>query len=182
MEKMIKLLTSLLLLTGITLSNAQEETKPSTALNIGSINITVSEKKESIQESIQKEDVDDDTGVHFALVKNKPVYPGCEIHTDNTSKKGCFEQSVRDFVSNNFNTSLGNTLDIPSGKVSIYTTFTIDKNGVIKNVKAMTRSNPLLKEEAIRVVNLLPVFTPGQDLYGQPVSVIYSLPIAFMVD
>jgi protein TonB len=57
--------------------------------------------------------------------------------------------------------------------------FKIDKNGNIEGVRSRA-PHPALEEEAIRVVNSLPTFTPGKN-NGKNVIVPYSLPIIFQV-
>ena len=58
--------------------------------------------------------------------------------------------------------------------------FKIDKNGNITNVQARAPHNRL-RDEAIRVIKLLPKMIPGKQR-GRPVGVKYSLPIAFKVE
>lgn len=62
------------------------------------------------------------------------------------------------------------------GKVLVK--FTVFKDGKIGNIEVVRPVHPLLDAEAVRVVRLLPNWTPGE-LNGQPVNVWYNLPINF---
>ena len=68
-----------------------------------------------------------------------------------------------------------------SGSIQrIFVIFKIDKKGNIVNIEARA-PHKKLKEEAIRVVKLLPKMMPGRQR-GKPVGVKYGLPIVFKVD
>lgn len=76
----------------------------------------------------------------------------------------------------------------PSGAVKefiqgeVWIRFIIDKNGDIKNVKALGPDNgELLNKEAIRVVSKLSQFIPAKKNGGR-VSVKYGFPITFALD
>ena len=56
--------------------------------------------------------------------------------------------------------------------------FTVFKDGGVGNVEVMEPVHPLLDAEAVRVVSLLPKWTPGI-IDGEPVNVWYRLPISF---
>lgn len=62
------------------------------------------------------------------------------------------------------------------GKVLVK--FTVFKNGKVGNIEVVRPVHPLLDAEAVRVVSLLPDWTPGE-LGGKPVNVWYNLPINF---
>ena len=56
--------------------------------------------------------------------------------------------------------------------------FVVGSDGTVGNVKLMRPVNPLLDQEALRVINAMPKWTPGkQD--GKPVAVKYTLPVTF---
>jgi hypothetical protein len=89
-----------------------------------------------------------------------------------------YKRQIGDFVNGNFDTSLGEKLGL-TGVTRVIVMFKIDKNGQV--VEAQARApKPELEEEAIRVVTSMPKFTPGEH-NGNPVNVMYSLPIAFQV-
>ena len=56
--------------------------------------------------------------------------------------------------------------------------FVVDKDGSIDNVSVLRGVNPDLDKEAIRVVSNMPNWKPGMQK-GKPVSVKYTVPIAF---
>jgi protein TonB len=58
--------------------------------------------------------------------------------------------------------------------------FKIDRHGNIANIKARA-PHKKLKEEAIRVIKLLPKMIPGKQR-GKAVGVSYGLPIVFKVE
>lgn len=65
-----------------------------------------------------------------------------------------------------------------SGKVVV--NFIVLKDGSISNVEVMKSVHPKLDKEAVRVVKLMPKWTPGkQD--GKPVNVRLTLPIYFSI-
>ena len=65
------------------------------------------------------------------------------------------------------------------GKVVVQ--FVVKKDGSIGEVKVVRSVDPELDAEAIRVCKLLPKFTPGRQ-NGQPVNVLYTLPMTFRLD
>ena len=56
--------------------------------------------------------------------------------------------------------------------------FTITTEGNIEDVKVVKGVDPLLDNEAIRVVKLMPKWTPAENK-GEKVNMIYNLPIRF---
>ncbi len=54
----------------------------------------------------------------------------------------------------------------------------IEKDGSINTVEVLKSANELLDKEAIRIVKLLPKWTPGKNK-GEPVRVGYTLPVQF---
>jgi len=56
--------------------------------------------------------------------------------------------------------------------------FYVRKDGFVDNVKVIKSVDPLLDAEAVRVVRLMPRWTPGYH-HGRPVIVMFSIPITF---
>ena len=56
--------------------------------------------------------------------------------------------------------------------------FVVNKEGCLQDVQLLRRVDPLLDEEALRVVNSMPRWRPGKQK-GQPVNVQYTLPVVF---
>jgi TonB family protein len=65
---------------------------------------------------------------------------------------------------------------------TVYISFVVYKDGTIGNVKALKEvaGAPGLTKEAIRVVNAMPIWTPGK-MNGRPVNVQYTIPIRFVL-
>jgi len=61
----------------------------------------------------------------------------------------------------------------------VYVQFVVDKNGDVTNVKLMRGADPLLNEEALRVVKSSPKWMPGKQ-GGQVVNVAFTFPIKFI--
>jgi protein TonB len=146
---------------------------------------TVIESTETSQEEIveveevevveEEEEIGD---VPFAVIEDVPVFPGCENEKNNQARKDCMSEKINDFVNRRFDTGLGSDLGL-SGINRIYVQFRIEKNGNI-TVLGARAPHPRLQQEAERVVNMLPKMQPGKQR-GQPVGVLYSLPITFRV-
>lgn len=66
-----------------------------------------------------------------------------------------------------------------SGRV--FLSFVIEKDGSVNEVKVMKSVDPLLDNEAVRVVKGMPKWKPGT-MKGKPVRVYYVLPISFKLD
>ena len=62
------------------------------------------------------------------------------------------------------------------GRVTV--TFTVDKDGSVKNVSVLRGVNKLLDDEAVRVVSSSPKWTPGKSK-GENVPVTYTFPVIF---
>ena len=95
-------------------------------------------------------------------------------------KKACFSKAISKHVNRKFNAGLASDLGLASGKKRIFVMFKIDQTGAITEIQARA-PHPRLQKEAERVVRTLPKMIPGKQR-GRPVSVRYSLPIAFMVE
>jgi len=65
----------------------------------------------------------------------------------------------------------------------VYVTFVVNKDGRISEAKVLRGipDGPALDAEALRLVNAMPVWTPGKQ-NGEPVTVQYNLPIRFRLD
>lgn len=61
---------------------------------------------------------------------------------------------------------------------NVYVNFIVDEKGKVTNVECMGNPNKWLKEEALRIINLMPLWKPGKQ-GGRPVRVILNQPIYF---
>jgi len=59
--------------------------------------------------------------------------------------------------------------------------FVVDEQGKVIDPVVVRKANPSLDKEALRVVSLLPRFTPAKD-NGKNVAVYYHLPINFVLE
>ncbi len=96
-------------------------------------------------------------------VKDKPLYPGGEI------------EMLRFIQKNSVYPSIPKENGV-EGKV--YVKFVIDETGKVKDLVIMKSIDPYLEAEALRVVSLMPDWTPGKQR-GVPVPVTFILPINF---
>ncbi len=120
-----------------------------------------------------------DPVVEFVHIEQVPLYPGCEKKTNNAAKKKCMSDKITKLVQRKFEgTAIANTYGL-KGKQNIYVQFQIDKTGKVSDIKTRA-SHPKLEEEAKRVVKEIPVMKPGRQR-DKPVSVRYTLPIAFSI-
>ncbi len=140
--------------------------------------ITVAEKNTAVTDAGPEKDPNETKtdDVPFTVIENVPVFPGCEGLENNKAFKDCMSREITAMVINNFNLALAGMLDL-SGRQRISVQFKIDGYGFVTDVLARA-PHPDLEEEAKRVVNLLPRFTPGKQR-GEVVGVLYALPIIF---
>ena len=59
--------------------------------------------------------------------------------------------------------------------------FTITKEGDVTDIKTVVGIDPILDEEAIRVIWVMPKWTPA-DLHNEKVNMIYQIPSRFKLD
>lgn len=123
---------------------------------------------------IIEEDELSDEVLNFAVVERVPVFPGCEGARDNNERKACFQKKLLEHVINNFRyPEQARELNL-QGRV--YVKFVIEKNGRISNVEILRGVDPLLDNEAIRCINILPRISPAEQR-GKPVRMSFVLPI-----
>ncbi|MAZ27393.1 MAG: hypothetical protein CL868_10000 [Cytophagaceae bacterium] len=107
-----------------------------------------------------------------------PIYPGCEKKKTNEERKDCLESNLNKLISRKFNTGISTQYGL-DGVNRIYTIFTVDHTGKIKDIK-IRAAHPALEKEAQRVLDLIPEMQPGiKD--GRRVNMIYSQPILYQV-
>lgn len=111
-------------------------------------------------------------------VERVPIFPGCESTSSNEERMACMSEKLTKLIQKKFNTDLAADLGL-SGVQRIQVQFKIDDKGHVTDIKTRSPYSQLEKEAA-RVVNQIPVMTPGMQR-NTPVSVIYNLPIAFNV-
>lgn len=134
---------------------------------------TETDETEEVEVIEMEEEVSDEI-LNFAVVESVPVFPGCEDASTNDEKRTCFQQQMMRHVSNNFKfPEMARQMGI-QGKV--YVNFVIEKDGSISNVEVVRGVDPLLDEEAARVIKNLPKMTPAKQR-GKPVRMSFTMPI-----
>lgn len=117
--------------------------------------------------------------VHVNAVQFVPIFPGCEKYELNSKRRKCLNEKMGKLVKRKFDNDIAGELGL-SGLQRILVQFTVDKTGVIKDIK--TRApHPKLEKEALRIANKIPEMIPGK-MGTEPVNVIYNLPITFRVN
>ncbi|WGK65563.1 energy transducer TonB [Croceiramulus getboli] len=116
--------------------------------------------------------------VDFIRVEDVPVYPGCEGFTDNADRRQCMQDKITAHVNRYFETELASRLGL-KGIQRIYVQFKIDTKGEVTDIQARA-PHPALAKEAQRVIDKLPVMTPGMQR-KTPVGVRYTMPIIYQI-
>ena len=135
-------------------------------------------REKNANESIIKETIQDSAEVAFSLIDEVPTSPSCKDLANNDERRSCIAREISKHVLENFNVKLAEKLGLV-GRQRISVLFKINKKGEVVEVRSRA-PHPDLEIEAVRVINILPQFTPGKHK-GEPVIVPYSLPIIFEV-
>lgn len=115
---------------------------------------------------IKKSDVPkilDNSEQIFFIVEKMPEFPGGEL-------------ALRQHIANNIKYPVEAQEKGIQGRV--YVTFVVDKEGNVANTRIARGVHPSLDMEALRVVNNLPAWVPGEQR-EKPVNVSYTVPINF---
>ena len=99
----------------------------------------------------------------FDYVKVMPIFPGGE-------------PALIAFVAENVDYPAMAIENEIQGTVTM--SFVVSKTGKVEQIKVLRGVDPLLDEEAIRVIGTLPNFSPGMSA-GRPVNVRMNMPIVF---
>ena len=102
----------------------------------------------------------------FDVVEQMPEFPGgVKALLDYLNKNVCYPQQA-------FNAGI-------EGRVIV--TFVVGKDGSVRSAKLVKSVDPALDNEALRVINAMPNWTPGRQ-NGKAVAVKYTVPISFHLD
>jgi periplasmic protein TonB len=104
--------------------------------------------------------------------KQDTVYSRVDESPDFTGGASAFES----FLSKNLNYPVKCKEEGIEG--SVFIMVTIEKNGSVSNPRILKHVNPLLENEALRIIKILPKFVPGK-LKGTIVRVDVVVPIHF---
>ncbi len=122
-----------------------------------------------------EEEVEDDTP--FMIVENMPALGDCKkLRGD--ERHSCTQMEIIKYVSQNTKyPPIAKDAGI-QGTVFVY--FVVDKTGGVVDAKVLRAVDPRLDKEALRVIESLPKFEPGEQR-GKPVSVQYTIPVKFVI-
>ena len=102
----------------------------------------------------------------YTIAETMPQFPGGE-------------KKMMNFIKNNLKYPVIAQENSVQGTVIV--NFVIDREGLINRAKVMSSPDPLLSAEALRIIGLMPEWTPGmQD--GKPVLVSYTIPFKFVLN
>jgi len=97
----------------------------------------------------------------FQIVEKQPEFPGGM-------------EKMMQFISNSFQYP---SIDMENGiEGRVYVSFVVEKDGSISTIKVLRGVTKTIDAEAIRVINKMPNWTPGEQA-GKTVRVKYVLPI-----
>jgi len=131
------------------------------------LNLDFDEDEEMDIQIVEFEEVEEEVVEEvFLIVEDMPEFPGGEV-------------ALRKFIADNVEypeIALENGIQ---GKV--YVRFVVTSTGSVDQVQVARGVDPLLDDEAVRVVKKLPKWTPGKQR-GKNVSVWYTVPINFQLN
>lgn len=115
-----------------------------------------------IVDDLEEEEEEEEAPI-FYVVEEMPKFPGGELE-------------LRKYIAENVRyPTIARENDI---KGKVFVRFVVNEKGNVENVSIARGVDPLLDEEAIRVVKGLPKWKPGKQR-GKPVKVWYTVPINF---
>ena len=118
-------------------------------------------------------------GFKVDQVHTLPVYPGCErVGSTRKAQFACLNQMIQTLIARNVQYPEMAFQQVIQGKVWI--AFVIDTEGYADEVWVERSVDPLLDQEALRVIKMLPRMTPAT-VDGKPVNLRYSIPINFQL-
>jgi TonB family protein len=121
--------------------------------------LVVTKKENSKEESKATGNKKSESSAVFTVVEDMPSFPGGESERSR-------------FISNN--------LKIPAESIegTVYVSFIVKADGSIASAKILRGLGKSYDEEVLRVINLMPMWLPGTQ-NGQPVDVLFNLPVKF---
>lgn len=99
----------------------------------------------------------------------------CEYYHENAQFPGG-DKACQKWIQEHIKYPEGYTSNQPQGRVVV--SFSVEKDGSIDSVKVFRSPDPLLSEEAIRVVKQMPKWKPAR-YKGEVIRTRYFLPIIF---
>ena len=121
--------------------------------------------------------LEEDRGVSFDTVETIPLFVSCEGNA--LDKTNCFNYEMQKHIVKHFVYPAKALERGIEGDLRV--SFVIDISGEVGDVKISGANNQLLKNEAKRIVMLLPKFIPGEEK-GIKTKVSYSFPMSFTLE
>ncbi|MCH1437728.1 MAG: energy transducer TonB [Flavobacteriales bacterium] len=122
-----------------------------------------------------EEEEEEDEVFNFAVVEDKPIFPGCE-DVSRQERYMCFQQGIMRHIRNNFKyPSIPKEMGISE---KIFVQFVIDKTGMITKSVVVRGQDKHLRKEALRLVNSIPKLIAAKQR-GKSVPCSFTVPINF---
>ncbi|MEO0404039.1 MAG: TonB family protein [Bacteroidota bacterium] len=123
--------------------------------------------------------VDPPVEVDLIRVEIMPHFADCKNVKNRDQQEMCTNQEIIRFIAKNVHYPRHLVDAGIEGKV--YVSFVVSKSGKVENVKIERGVHPRLDKEAIKAVEQLPQFIPGEQ-QGQKARVIYNIPVNFKIN
>ena len=105
------------------------------------------------------------------------VYTGCDTSQPYRELKQCTNRSIISYIKQEFDAKKAAEGLLP-GDYELRCFFTIDKDGIIRDLEVHNAPSLIAKEEVIRAVNSIPKLQAART-YGKPYATTFALPIRF---
>lgn len=127
--------------------------------------------------------LEDDAKEIFVVVEDMPTFPGCDHITDKADRKKCSDERLMTFLYERV--QYPNIARENGVEGTVVVQFVVETDGTVSDYKVLRDIGAGCGEEAMRLVaamNELPErWTPGKQR-GNPVRVMFTLPIRFKLD
>lgn len=124
------------------------------------------EAEEDMEFDIVEEEEEEEESQVFVIVEKMPKFPGGQV-------------ALRRYIAENMNYPVVAQENDIQG--TVYLRFVVLKNGTVGEVQVQRGVDPLLDDEAERVIKTLPKFEPGRQ-GGKRVNVWFSVPVRFKLN
>lgn len=115
---------------------------------------------------VETEEEEEEESQVFVIVEKMPEFPGGQV-------------ALRRYIAENMNYPVVAQENDIQG--TVYLRFVVLKDGRVGEVQVQRGVDPLLDDEAVRVIKTLPKFTPGRQ-GGKRVNVWFSVPVRFKLN
>ncbi len=127
----------------------------------------------------KKEEPDPNQPIPLLNAFRMPAFQKCS-NKDAQKEFKCTEESIRKFINRR--------LEYPQRAINqriqgtVQVEFIVERDGSISDVHYLNDIGGGCAEAAVRMVKSMPKFKPGLDKQGQPVRILYRLPVKFQVN